>query len=443
MLPHNNNTLYTRPGALQVVEGDIDAAYEWDGRVVFQRGGRILLWTGLVEIDIAPAGTLLCVAAFQALTGSAVIQDRAYVADGVNPLWYISMDLGGGYTKKTIVNTILDISSNPYPIPTPICVESWCNRVWVSTGDNRVHYCDNELPEAWDPLFTRSFQANQPSSVRALKAYGDVLAVGTQHGIFGITGTSQFDWETHVLAPLGNVASVNGLASDRDANTLYFLADTGVCQVGQPKSLTEDDIDGAFQISDPQGAIMLSPNGRHLYIKQHANLFVLNTRTGYFGQITGPVNGIVTLNEQMGWYGSDGIWIQQALGQPDTRKNGDRPEVACSYGTWPVYPNAQGRSLFQRCFLTLKGQAGKFGTFTLYCDGKPLYTSQVELGSAAVEAFKFLDGSVLDEPEGVVRRELTPYKGGESFEPVFEAMGFMQVVNFTPDVRFGPREETP
>ena len=67
LLPTAEGGMESRPGARQLVEGEIAAVVPWGNRLLLQRDGRLLIWDGTLH-DIAAAGAVLDAAPFQALT---------------------------------------------------------------------------------------------------------------------------------------------------------------------------------------------------------------------------------------------------------------------------------------------------------------------------------------------------------------------------------------
>jgi len=98
LLPTAAGGLATRPGATQIVAGDIAHAAPWGNRLMIEKLGRLRLWDGLTETDIAPAGFGLQATPFQALTSAGAREERLYVADGVNALWYVAR-VSGAYGR--------------------------------------------------------------------------------------------------------------------------------------------------------------------------------------------------------------------------------------------------------------------------------------------------------------------------------------------------------
>lgn len=424
LLPTLDKTMATRPGALQVVEGDIQHAAAWDSRILFQKDGRIQLWDSTIH-DIAPAGRVLDAAAFQALTADAQREDRLYVADGLNPLWYL-VRTASSYQKTLITNSIVDEAAIPYPLPNAESVAVWRNRLWTSDGSNRVTYCENETPDAWDPLFTLEFQSGLRSAVRSTEGTKNALIVGTERSIWAVTGDSQYNWQRDQVSKHHGTPSPLGIATDGER--LFYASATGIRQLGAAQALSDADLREAFTTPDYSAKLALHPDGIHLYCLVHSRLFVLNTHTGLWGEIAGTIYGVFATVDNVGWYGPDGLWLQGGMDAPDVYLDGREVPVESVYETWPSFPNKRGRTLLARAWFEIKGSATASAAYT--CTSDEQSAAETFTLADQVETWADLwDGSIINWPGEPVQREVVPMVSGRRFTHRLAAAGHLEITH--------------
>lgn len=440
LLPTAEGGLATRPGALQVIAGPIDAADDWGDRIVAEKSGRIVVWDG-TEHDVRPAGAVLRVTSFQALTANAARENRAYVADGVNPLWYIARR-AGAYVWETVRNTVLDPAGAPYPIPVPSVIATWRNRIFLGYGTNRVQHCQNDDPAQWDPLWTVEQQGQNPARVQSLVPHADVLAAGLEDAVWEITGTSQFNFARDEAMKIGVCGAA---AMDSDGIRLAVLAPQGVFQVGNPDPVSEDLRD-AFVAPIGIGELVLDPRRQLVLALIAGRLFAMHlAQPGKWGEIVGvQANGLIRTTQYVGWYGADGLWLLGARDAADKRLDGTAVPFIARYDTWEQRPNldGRGRALCNRTVLRVAGSSRANATYRVIADGTLTYEIGFALADEAVPNWADnIEGlTPLSWPTRPVRRELVPRLAGGSFRHVVEAGCYMEILNFAPQYRFGQEQ---
>jgi hypothetical protein len=439
LLPQNNKTMATRPSAEQIVDGVIEHATQWGNRILFVKDGRIQLWDQNVY-DIAPAGRSLDASAYQALTQDALREDRLYVADGLNPLWYVVREFDT-YNQKTITNNITDEANIPYPLTTAESVTTWRNRLFTTDGNNRVYHCDNEKPHDWDPLFTLEFQSGLRAPIKAVEAMAGLLVIGTHHSLFSVTGDSQYNWHRDFLVKEHGAVSPSAIATD--GTRLYYLSTTGLRKLGVDKPLSDDDLADAFITPDYSAKLVLSPDGKYLLFLVNGRLFVMNTYTEQFGEITQSARGVFSTSDQAGWYGDDGIWIMTSHDAPDIWLDGREADVVSIYEIWPDFPNPQGRALNTRGVFHLKGTDRSNATYTVTAtdeNEKITYSEEISIADETTDWLDVWDGTIRDWPGEPVQREVKPMIAGTKFSHKLESRGHLEIVQFEPQYRYGGDE---
>ena len=432
LLPVAGGLWRSRPGATQLARGPVDAAIEWDHRLLFQRNGRLFVWDAY-EHDVGGAGRTLDGAAFQALTESAEREDRLYIGDGVNPLFYIRRG-PSGYERKTFANEVRDGRGNPYPVPIASAVEVARNRLWVAHGTNRAQHSDFEKPHAFDPLFTQEFQGGERGAVLALYAHLDYLAAGTQSGLWAVVGDSQFNFRRDPLVAHG----VTGPAAlHSDGQRLFFVSRAGAHALADAGTIGDDALDAAFESPDPAAQVLLSPDGRHLLLVVRSRLFVIHLDSKRIGEIAENVTGAFRFGPQIGWYGADGVWICNRLDSYDGALSGARTRVATAVETWPDTPPRT--ALLERSFAELRGEADAPITYTATVRTEDSAVQTVQrtmrgaVGNAPFETF--WDGVVVNWEAEPLHHELPVMLAGKSFKHRLECAGHFELMSFTPKYR--------
>ena len=449
LLPTKAGGLATRPAAAQVVSGDIAAAAPWGNRVLLEKLGRIRLWDGLTETDIAPAGRGLQATPFQALTAAGAREERLYVADGVNPLWYVAR-VSGAVGRYDIANKVKDASGVAYPLPIAHACATWRGRLWTDADrPNRAQHCQFDDPDYWDPLWTPEYQGEDAERVIALAAHGKMLAVGMSQSVWATTGDSHYNWQRDPLAGYGAAgpAALASVLIGENDQRLYWASTFGVHQSGVDAPLS-DDIREAFAAAPYPCEVAIDRRRRLLLALVVGRLFVMHLdKPGLWGEITGHnVRGLLQLDDYCGWYGADGAWLLGARDVPDRRLDGTPSNFTSLYDTWEDIPNPDGggRALLRRPRFTLNGSARGNVTYTATADaGVNRFSSTASLADETpqkwADAIAGLDGEPW--PTAPVRREFAPYLAGTKFRHQLEAPCYMEVLKFDPDYHVGGKEE--
>lgn len=439
LVPNAQGGMESRPGAMQVLEGPVEAAEAWGTRFLAERAGRIVVWDGM-EHDIGPAGAVLQATSFQALTGNALREDRAYVADGVNPLWYVARR-AGIYVREFVTNTLKQPNGAPYPIPIPSAIATWRNRLWIDVG-NRVQHCENDGPATWDPLWTVECQGENPGRVLAIRANGEELAVGLENEVWRVIGTSQYNWQRNQALEYG-VSGPNGL--DGDGQRLVVLSRFGVFMTGYPDPLT-DDLRDLFTAEIGFGEIVVDSRRQLALALIAGRLFAMHlAQPGQWGEITGTrATGLLRTTQRIGWYGQDGVWVLAGRDTADKRLDGTESAVRSVYQTWPQIPNQSesGRALCNRTVIVAEGSTRAEATYSLEVTDRGVtrrFSRNFSLSDAAVGTWSddMTDTVAAPWPSPPVRRELVPRVSGEVFVHTLEAECHMGVLRFDPQYRFG------
>jgi len=280
MLPLENGGMQARPGAVQVLAGDVTDLAVWGQRLVVERKGRVAVVSGQVVEDMGQAGRFVRGTAFQALTADAQREERFYVADGLNPLWYLARR-GGVTVREPVVNTVLDGDGLPYPLPVPHVVATWRGRVWIDEGANRLRHCQFDRPAEWDPLWTLEFQGADSDRRRALLPAGEVLLVGFEQAIWGVTGRSQYDWQTAVAVAGRGCGGPRSMASD--GGGAWWVSRDGVFGLGSAAPLS-DDVRELFGVAHMDSQAVIEPRTRRLYALYGGRVLVLHLDSGRWGE---------------------------------------------------------------------------------------------------------------------------------------------------------------
>lgn len=438
LVPNAEGGMETRPGAIQVLSGRVDAAEPWGDRIIAERNGRIVVWDGSMH-DIAPAGGVLQVSSFQALTANAARENRAYIADAVRSLWFIAFR-SGSYVAETVINTVLDAHGAPYPIPIPSAIGTWRNRLWIDVG-NRVQHCENDGPATWDPLWTVECQGKNPGRVLAIQPNGTALAVGLEHEVWQVTGTSQYNWQRDQALAFG-VCGPNAI--DGDGDRLAILSPFGVFLAGSSDPLTQDLRD-LFLAELGFGELVVDTRRQLVLALAAGRLFAMHlAQPGLWGEIVGTrATGLIRTTKNIGWYGSDGVWLLAGRDTADKLLDGTESLVRSVYQTWPQGPNpdGNGRALCNRTIVLAQGSSRSNATYTVDA-GAERFTTEFTLADQSVDAWSddMSEAVAAPWPTDPVRRELVPRVAGENFVHTIEADCFMAIQGFNPQYRFGVPE---
>jgi len=435
LIPTGKGLMRSRPGAIQLVDGDIAHAQPWGNRALLEKQGRLILWDGN-ENDIAPSGYHLQASAFQAYTQNAQREDRLYVADGIKPLWYITQLADKSYQKTMVLNSVKDENGVAYPLPVPRSITTWRNRLFISDGSNRASHCQNNAPEEWDPLWSLEFQTESPDVIQLLESSGNALLVGLTKSCFAVSGTSQLNWSRD---PIPNANGVTGSnAATSKAEGTYWVSRSGI--ESNQQNFPIDDIKKAFHSNVSDSHIEIDSRRNLLFLLIGNRLFVMHlSRPGFFGEITGyNIRGLIAFDDYVGWYGEDGLWVLGSEDEPDRFLDGTTNDFTSLYKTWDDTPNEDGQSSLPRVFIKVKGSARGNGSYTLGRDGEDIFTSVFTLSDQDIdtgaEVVAGADGEYIS-PAPVVR-EFTPHEAGTSFNHSLSAPCHMEVVSFKAEYKF-------
>lgn len=426
-LPRADGSFASRPGAVQIVAGAIQHAKEWGNRIVAIVNGRLGLWADGQWFDLDQQGLCLSVASYQVLIGGGQREDRLYLADGINPLSYIVKE-GSAYRRKRVVNTVLDESGEPYPLPIPRLIAVFQNRLWINDGTNRVQHCENERPDQFDPLFTLEFQGNLQGGVRAMVAHGEVLIVATDYGLWQIAGTSQYNWAVSEVLPGLGVRGDAALCSDGEM--FAFVSRQGV-HLGGAAAISED-LRELFVSAQFGAQVGIATKYRLLLLALAGRLFVMHLdNPGRFAEIvqSGGLTGFVVLPDYLGWYGPSGLWLM-ALIPGDLGLGAAHLPVTCIMESWDDQPNLDGagRALLNRVRWQVAGLPGSVASYLVTVDGRPGCLVEITLTNACVAA---------EYPPVPVWREVSIKRAGRFFCHRLTAQNYIEIKQFLPEYRFG------
>ncbi|PKM43253.1 MAG: hypothetical protein CVV05_15515 [Gammaproteobacteria bacterium HGW-Gammaproteobacteria-1] len=433
LMPRHDGRLATRPGAVQVITGPVSAAQPWGNRILASRRGRLALWDG-DEHDIAPAGVTLQATAFQTLNADAQREDRLYVADGLRPLWFLRKQ-GGAYQAVDVVNTITDAGGAPYPLPVPSVIANWRNRLWIGDLGNRLHHCQNEAPDEWDPLWTVEFQGKTPDRIITARPAGDMLAVGLGRSIWNVMGDSQYNWVTNPLRSRG-VAGPDALASDDDG--AWWVSGFGVFSLGERGPLT-DDLAPLFDGRLFGASAVIDKQRRLLLVLVHGRVFAMHlAHPGRWTDWAISAAGLIATDDYVGWYGSNGVWLLGREDEPDVSLAGEHTDVVSVYETWDHQPNEYGRAHLPRAVIRAHGSTRGSASYTAYADNTTFSTT-FSLSDESIPTWQGDVTGVIGQtrPLRPVRREFSPRLAGQSFRHRITAPCHIEIIDFEPQYRGG------
>lgn len=439
LLPTDSGGLEARPGALQLATGNVTDVQVWGTRLLLERDGRLVLLSGTVLTDVGPAGRFVRGTPFQALTANAEREERLYVADGLNPLWYLARR-GGQTVRESVVNTVTDAAGLPYPLPVPSLVATWRGRVWCDEGPNRLRHCQFDAPAQWDPLWTVEVQGAASDRLRALRAHGEMLLVGLEHAVWAVTGTSQYDWRAAAVVNGRGCAGPRSLTGDGDR--AWLVARDGVFALGGAAPLS-DDVREAFGVAHMDSAAVMEPREQRLYVRVGGRLLALHVQTGRWGEVVAAgARGLFVLDGRVGWYGQDGVWVMAGRDEPDVSKAGVRTPVQALMESWDEVPNraAGGRALLNRVRLYLQGSTRGSATYTATADGDRSAAFMLDLADVTADTWQQdaapADGDGEAWPPPGVLREVVPRLAGRAFRHRLEASCYVRMDSFDPEYRF-------
>ena len=439
LLPLETGGLEARAGAVQVLPGDVTDLAVWGTRLVVERDGRIVVASGGAVQDMGQAGRFVRGTAFQALVANAQREERFYVADGLNPLWYLARR-GGVTVREPVVNTVLDDAGMPYPLPVPTLAATWRGRLWVDEGANRLRHCQFDRPAEWDPLWTLEFQGDGSDRRRALLPFGDVLLVGFEQAIWAVTGKSQYDWQVAAMVNGRGCGGPRSMASDGAG--AWWVCRDGIFRLGGDTPLS-DDVRELFGTPHMDSQAVIEPRTRRLFVLVGGRVLAMNLDSGLFGEVVATgVRGLFVLDGRVGWWGEGGVWLMAADDLPDTAIDGTRTAVQAVMESWDEVPNPAGggRALLNRGRFVVQGSPRGNATYTATADGERSFVATFSLSDVAVDAWAAsaapVDGSGEAWPVPGVFREVVPRLAGRSFRHRLEAGVYMRLDEFKPEFRF-------
>lgn len=407
-IPSTQAWLAMRPHAQQIVAGRISNAAAWGARLLLEKDGRLVVWDG-AETDITSAGHGLQGAPFQVLTGNAQREDRLFVADGLRPLWYL-VRRGNAYVHEDVVNTVKDASGAPYPLPVATAITTWRNRLVIAYGGNRLRHCQQDDTAMWDPLWTIELQGARGDVVLALRATQSQLVAGLRTSVWGVTGTSQYNWDRAPILDGIGVAGPNAIASD--GQQVILGTPLGVYTLGG--ETLSDDIRDAFAQPVYPVECVIDLRRRLLLVLAGGRLFVMHLdKAGQWGEIAVSAAGLFALADYTGWYGADGAWIFAGTGEADLALDGTRAPLTSRLDNWPVVKKLDqgGRALLERVTVLLRGTRA----------------SSVDYAVTADEATSFKSSATLTDTDPT-RAEFSPFLPGTLFAESITGKGRVEVI---------------
>lgn len=370
LLPIGQVEMESRPGAQQVISGNINTALGWGNSVVFERYGQLMIWH-VIENTFTDrtAGTRMTGTSFQALTGYGDRQRRLYIASGDTVFYIYRRPNGEGdtqlYESVSIVNECQDDQQQPYNLPKAKVLATWRNRLWASDGTHIVYHTENDKPHYWDPINAMQVQSGNQSDVTALASHGDRLMIATPDSLWQVTGDSKYNFSlTKVVSGHGAVGS---RAMVSDGRRLFYLDRQGVYELGRDEPLS-GDIDSVFYTPDSGAELLLDNQLELLFLLYGGRLFTWHTRYQRWGEIITDAKGLVRIGNRVGWYGVDGLWLLNTRYSQDTRLDGSKTPVRSVMRTWQEQPNIAGVTDLQRVYVGAEGNYLSHGCYRLYTD---------------------------------------------------------------------------
>ena len=438
LLPRADGSLCTRPGAVQIFDGSVDLALPWGNSVLLQSRGRLWLVANGTVQDFGVQGRTLSVAPYQALIADGKRENRLYVADGVNPLWYIRRN-GATYERVDVINLVTDDSGVPFPLPIPKILCNWSNRLWIGDGTNRIQHCQNERPEEWDPLWVLEFQGDTQAAVVAMMPHAGNLMVALENSLWQVAGTSQYNWT--VQEALHGFGVIGAQAMVSDGNTLATISRHGVHLNGAAQSVA-DDLRELFLVPQIGAQVVIDPKRRLLLLSLAGRVFVMHLdNPGQFSEISRiGIRGVVALYDDWGFYDIEGLWLIGRLNIGDQASNGTQTPITTRYDTWEAQPNVNnsGRALLDRLRLGIAGIPGKTAHYQATVDDTMVFWADISLSNedpALWGQVPYADSQKW--PPRMVWRELSPKLAGTFFRHTLVCSDYIEIKSFLPEYRFG------
>ena len=437
LIPLGDNQMETRPGAHQLITGNINRAIGWGNRIAFERYGYLLVWHA-VETDLSPrtANLQMCGATFQSLVGYGDREERLYIGSGEDIFYLRRRANQPGetqyYEAVDIVNEVKDDENQPFSLPKAWALASWRNRLWAADGTHTVYHTEHDKPHHWDPINAIEFQSGTQNDVTALCAFGDRLMVATPSSLWAVTGDSTYNFQRDKV--VNGHGAVNQRCITSDGQRLYHLDRNGVYQLGEDEPLSRE-IEDLFRAPDNDAELMLDPDGVWLYLLYDGHIYVYNTLKGGWGQIDVLAKGLIQTDEGVGWYGQNGLWRMVSRYAPDTDNSGVSTPVASHFRTWPVQPNPYGMTSYNRVFLSLLGTYQSVGEYAVYPDeDEPSLVNETFNLYRKEPPYLDIGGERLyEERPQRVYAEIPINVANEQFEHELKAEGYLRLISFEPN----------
>lgn len=443
LIPRREGGVASRPSLIQALAGEISAAAPWGNRVLAVRSGRHQLWDGVTTVDFGPAGLGLSATSFQALVANGVREDRLYVADSVQGIWYITRS-AGNYLRRDVVNSVKDAQGAPYAIPVPQVITTWASRLWIGFGTNRVQHCQADAPEEWDPLWTQEFQGSGPGKVLDMLPSDDALLVGLGNAVWAVSGTSQFNFQTASVRQGVGVAGLRCMVAD--GGKIYIGSSSGLFDAGVEAPVSEE-VREIWESGPIPVELALDRKRRLLLVLTNGRLLVMHLdRPGAFGEIrSDKVVGLIATDDYTGFYGRDGLWFFGPRDYPDVTSAGLRTAYTSIAETWDDIPNenGNGRAVLARTYVRLTGSSRGSATYTATVDDFESRSAQFALTDRAIPHWSDQIAGLAGEPWPAppVLREVPVHVAGGHFSHRLSAPCHLELESFRPEYQFGPREE--
>ena len=351
------------------------------------------------------------------------------------------------YEYVVFDNAFTDAEDKPYALPKARFLATWRNRLWAGDGTNIIYHCLNDNPHHWEPLDAIQIQGGAQSEVTGLCAMGNRLIVSTSATLWQIVGDSPYNWEYQCIVT--GHGAINDRAMATDGNRLFYLDQKGVYELGKTEPVSTA-IEDMFYAPDYDAQILLDDKGDYLYLLIHSRLFVLHTYSGLWGEIIPPyesvypIKGLVLVGGVPGWYGDQGLWLQNVKYAPDVWLDGESRPVASRLRTWPVQPNPYGMTALNRAYIGVEGSWQGSVTYAVYED-----IDSAPLARQTFTPWQQIPGHIIIQPtpDQVVYAEKSDRTYLESplavswhqFEHELQFSGYTRLHSFEPVYQFTRR----
>ena len=442
IIPLGDNRMESRPGAYQLITGNINRAIGWGNRIAFERYGYLNVWHATIT-NLSPrvANLQMTGTTFQTLTGYGDREERLYIGSGED-IYYLRRRANQPgetdfYESVNITNEVKDSDNKPYQLPKARALASWRNRLWAGDGTHTVYHTEHDKPHLWDPINAIGFQSGTQNDVTALCPFGDRLIVATPSSIWAVTGDSKHNFQRDKI--INGRGAVNQRCLTTDGQRLYYLDRNGVFELGREEPLSSD-IEDLFRAPDNDAELMLDPQGEFLYLLYDSAIYVYNTNKGGWGQIDAQAKGLIRAGDRMGWYGVTGLWLMGSRYAPDVFNDGTQQAVRSHFRTWPAQPNPYGMSSLNRVFISILGTwdssgVSSVGNYAVYPDeDEPAMVEQdFDLARKAPPSLQIGTTQLYKEKPQRVYAEIPVNTANEQFEHEITTEGYVQLVSFEPN----------